>query len=107
MNINEIKQVMVIGAGTMGHSIAQVYAQSGFDVDLVDLKQEMLNIALNKIKFNLNLLADYQRVSSDEIPSIVNRINPLTDLETAAKRADYVVEAVSENKDIKRGVYSQ
>jgi len=107
LNINEIKYVMVIGAGTMGHSIAQVYAQSGFDVDLIDLKQEMLNIALNKIKFNLNLLADYQRVSSAEIPSIVNRINPSTDIETAAKRADYVVEAVSENKDIKRGVYSQ
>jgi 3-hydroxyacyl-CoA dehydrogenase len=67
----------------------------------------MLNIALNKIEFNLNLLANYQRISSDEIPSIVNRINPSTDLETVAKRADYVVEAVSENKDIKRGVYSQ
>jgi 3-hydroxybutyryl-CoA dehydrogenase len=107
MNINEIKHVMVIGAGTMGHSIAQVYAQSGFEVDFIDLKQEVLDIAIKKIKFNLNLLADYQRVSSDEIPSIVNRINPSTDLETAAKRAEYVVEAVSENRDIKRGVYSQ
>ena len=107
MNVNEINQVMVIGAGTMGHSIAQVYAQSGFDVDLVDLKQEVLNIAIKKIKFNLNLLAEYQRVSFDDIPSIVNHINPLTDLETAAKRAEYVVEAVSENRDIKRAVYSQ
>jgi len=107
MNINEIKHVMVVGAGTMGHSIAQVYAQSGYDVDLVDLKQELLNNAKNKIKFNLNLLAEYQRVPSEEIPSIINRINFSTDLETIAKRADYVVEAVSENRNIKREVYSQ
>ena len=107
MNINDIKHVMVVGAGTMGHSIAQVYAQSGYDVDLVDLKQELLDKAKNKIKFNLNLLAEYQRVPSEEIPSIINRINLSTDLESIAKRADYLVEAVSENRNIKREVYSQ
>ncbi|MFW9937709.1 MAG: 3-hydroxyacyl-CoA dehydrogenase family protein, partial [Candidatus Thorarchaeota archaeon] len=107
MNINDIKHVMVVGAGTMGHSIAQVYAQSGYDVDLVDLKQELLDKAENKIKFNLNLLAEYQRIPSEEIPSIINRINLSTDLETIAKRADYVVEAVNENRNIKREVYSQ
>ena len=84
MNINEIKQVMVVGAGTMGHSIAQVYAQSGLDVDLVDLKQDLLNNALNKIKLNLNLLADYQRVPSDEIDSIISRIHPSTNLRVSA-----------------------
>ncbi len=51
LNVNEIQQVLVIGAGTMGHSIAQVYAQSGIKVDLVDLKQEILNSAIKKIKF--------------------------------------------------------
>ncbi|NHJ22170.1 MAG: 3-hydroxyacyl-CoA dehydrogenase family protein [Candidatus Lokiarchaeota archaeon] len=107
MNINDIKHVMVVGAGTMGHSIAQVYAQSGYDVDLVDLKQELLDKAKNKIKFNLSLLAEYQRVPSKEIPSIINRINLSTDLEIIAKKADYVVEAVSEDRNIKREVYSQ
>jgi 3-hydroxybutyryl-CoA dehydrogenase len=107
MNINDIKHVMVVGAGTMGHSIAQVYAQSGYDVDLVDLKQALLDKAKDKIKFNLYLLAEYQRVPSEEIPSIINRINLSTDLETIAKRADYVVEAVNENRHIKREVYSQ
>ena len=48
MNINDIKHVMVVGAGTMGHSIAQVYAQSGYDVDLVDLKQELHDKAKNQ-----------------------------------------------------------
>jgi 3-hydroxybutyryl-CoA dehydrogenase len=107
MNINDIKHVMVVGAGTMGHSIAQVYAQSGYYVDLVDLKQELLDKAKNKIRFNLNLLAEYQRVPSEDIPSIINRINLSIDLETMAKRADYVVEAVSENRNIKRKVYSR
>ena len=50
MNINDIKHVMVVGAGTMGHSIAQVYAQSGYSVDLVDLKQEILDKAKDKMR---------------------------------------------------------
>ncbi len=107
LNLSEIKRVLVVGAGTMGHSIAQVYAQSGIEVDLVDLKQEILDSAIKKIKLNLNLLAEYERVPRDEIPAIINRINPLTNLETAAKRANLIVEAVSENREIKRKVYSQ
>ena len=107
LNLSEIKRVLVVGAGTMGHSIAQVYAQSGIEVDLVDLRQEILDSAIKKIKLNLNLLAEYGRVPQDEIPAIINRINTLTNLETAAKRADLIVEAVSENREIKRKVYSQ
>ncbi len=107
LNLNEIKQVLIVGAGTMGHSIAQVYAQSGIEVDLVDLKREILDSALKKIELNLNLLAKYNRVSTDEISSILDRINTSTNLEVAARRADLVVEAVSENREIKRKVYSK
>ncbi|MFX0069807.1 MAG: 3-hydroxyacyl-CoA dehydrogenase family protein [Candidatus Hermodarchaeota archaeon] len=107
MNLNEIKQVMVVGAGTMGHSIAQVYAQSGIEVDLVDLNQGLLDIALKKINLNLNLLAEYKRVSEDDIPEILNRINVSTNLEEAAKKADLVAEVVNEDRNIKRKLYSQ
>ncbi|MFX0189048.1 MAG: 3-hydroxyacyl-CoA dehydrogenase family protein [Candidatus Hodarchaeota archaeon] len=107
MKLNDIKRVLVVGAGTMGHSIAQVYAQSGIEVDLVDLKQEILNSAINKIKLNLDLLAEYERVPHNEIPAIINRINPSTNLETTARRANLIVEAVSESREIKRKVYSQ
>jgi len=107
MELNDIKRVMVVGAGTMGHSIAQVYAQSGFRVDLVDLKQEILEKAKERIQSNLILLADYNRVTKEEIPTIIERINLSTDLKSASKKADYVVEAVSENREIKREVYSQ
>ncbi|TFG15876.1 MAG: 3-hydroxyacyl-CoA dehydrogenase family protein [Promethearchaeota archaeon] len=107
MELKDIKRVMVVGAGTMGHSIAQVYAQSGFRVDLVDLKQEILEKAKERIKLNLMLLADYNRVTKDEISNIIERINLSTDLKFASKKADYVVEAVSENRNIKNALYSQ
>ena len=54
-NINEIKQIMVLGAGTMGHAIAQVYAQAEFNVYLVDMKEDVLNSALERINSNLKL----------------------------------------------------
>ena len=98
LDVNEIQRVMVIGAGTMGHSIAQVNAQSGIEVDLVDLQQEILNSAIKKIKLNLNLLAEYKRIPTDDIPTIMNRIKPSTNLEAAAKKANLVVEAVSEDR---------
>ena len=107
LDVNEIQRVMVIGAGTMGHSIAQVYAQSGIEVDLVDLQQEILKSAIKKIKLNLNLLAEYKRIPTDDIPTIINRIRPSTNLEEAAKKANLVVEAVSEDRSIKRKVYAR
>jgi 3-hydroxybutyryl-CoA dehydrogenase len=107
MEPNEIEQIMVVGAGTMGHSIAQVYAQSGISVDLVDLNQEILNSATNKIKLNLKLLAEFEHIDYDEIPTIIERINPSTNFEMAAKRASLVIEAVNEDREIKRKIYSQ
>jgi len=50
MELDKIKRILVVGAGTMGHAIAQVYATAGFEVDLVDLNQEVLDNAMNKIK---------------------------------------------------------
>lgn len=107
MKLEDIERVMVVGAGTMGHSIAQVYAQSGFRVDLIDLKLEILEKAKERIKSNLMLLASYNRVNNEEIPAIIKRINLSTDLELVSQKADFVVEAVSENRNIKKALYSQ
>ncbi len=104
--IEGIKQVLVIGAGTMGHAIAQVYAQSGFKVDLVDLKPESLEQALEKIKMNLNLLLKYNKIERNEIEETLNRMTFTTDLEPSAKSANIVVEVVNEDKDVKRAVYN-
>jgi len=107
MELDKIKRILVVGAGTMGHAIAQVYATAGFEVDLVDLNQEVLNNAMNKIKTNLSLLVEYKHVKSGEISNILNRIHPSTDLKAAAQNCDLVLEAVSEDRNVKRDVFSQ
>ncbi|MBA7518028.1 3-hydroxybutyryl-CoA dehydrogenase [subsurface metagenome] len=107
MELDKIKRILVVGAGTMGHAIAQVYATAGFEVDLVDLNQEVLANAMNKIKSNLSLLVEYKHVKSGEISNILNRIHPSTDLKVAAQNCDLVLEAVSEDRNVKREVFSQ
>ncbi len=107
MELDKIKRILVVGAGTMGHAIAQVYATAGFEVDLVDLNQEVLDNAMNKIKSNLSLLVEYKHVKSGEISNILNRIHPSIDLKVAAQNCDLVLEAVSEDRNVKREVFSQ
>ena len=107
MELDKIKRILVVGAGTMGHAIAQVYATAGFEVDLVDLNQEVLDNAMNKIESNLSLLVEYKHVKSGEISNILNRIHPSTDLKVAAQNCDLVLEAVSEDRNVKREVFSQ
>ncbi len=103
----EIKKILVVGAGTMGHSIAQVYATAGIEVNLVDLNQDILNRAMNLIKSNLNVLAEFEWVNKNEISNILNRIKPSNDLKEATIGVDLVVEAVSEVPDLKEKVFSQ
>jgi 3-hydroxybutyryl-CoA dehydrogenase len=105
MNLNEIEHVVVVGAGTMGHAIAQVYAHHGFLVDLVDKNPSILKRARKLINSNLCLLADLKKISSKEIASILNRINLTTELKTYAQRADLVVEAVNEVANIKKDLF--
>ncbi len=107
MNLNEIKYVLVVGAGTMGHAIAQVYAQHGFMVDLVDKNLNTLERASMLINSNLNLLAELEKISSNEIPTILNRINLESDLKPCAQRADLVVEAVNEVANIKKELFME
>ncbi|TFF99683.1 MAG: 3-hydroxyacyl-CoA dehydrogenase family protein [Promethearchaeota archaeon] len=107
MNLNDIKHVMVVGAGTMGHSIAQVYGTAGYEVDLVDLSQETLDHAIKLIRSNLETLAEFNRVSIENIPSIIKRINTTTNLGDVAPKADLVIEAVYEDLKIKGEIFSQ
>lgn len=107
MNLNDIKNVLIIGAGTMGHSIAQVYAQNGFNVSLVDIDEEILAHAIELIDMNLNILADFDRIKRNEIETIKNRINISTDLKKNAEIADVVVEAIKEEPNTKLEVFEK
>lgn len=107
MKVNKIKRILIVGAGTMGHSIAQIYAQAGYDVDLVDLNNEVLTNAIRLVESNLNILAEFKRVDGKEIPGILNRIHLTTNLIAAAENADFVTEVVSEVPEVKRNVFLQ
>ena len=107
MELEEIENICVIGAGTMGHSISQVYAQAGFEVNLVDLSQDVLKHAKNLIKSNLNTLAEFNKVAVNDIPTILDRIHTSVDLPSASKNANLVIEAVSEIPELKEKIFSQ
>jgi 3-hydroxybutyryl-CoA dehydrogenase len=96
-----IKRVLVVGAGTMGHSLAMVFAQGGYEVDLVDVNRELLTKALSLIRSNLETLSKMKMITSYSIPKTLKRIHPSTSLDVAAK-ADFVIEAISENPRAKR-----
>jgi 3-hydroxybutyryl-CoA dehydrogenase len=107
MDPKNVKRVAVIGAGVMGHSIAQVFAQAGIPVHLVDLKNDLLARALKLVKSNLQTLADYGRVSPQAIPTILDRIQPTTNLASTVKEVDFVLEAVAEIPEVKKKVFAQ
>ncbi len=99
-----VQRVLVVGAGTMGHSIGQVFAQGGYEIDLVDIDQEVLSKALKLIRSNLETLRDAKMIRASSIPNIMDRIHPTTSLEVA-READLVVEAISENRKAKRDLF--
>jgi 3-hydroxybutyryl-CoA dehydrogenase len=107
MNPEKVKRVAVIGAGTMGHSIAQVFAASGIEVNLADVKPEVLDHAFRLMKGNLKTLAGYGKVKEKDIPSILGRIHATTDIMAAARGTDFVLEAVVEIPEVKKKVFKQ
>ena len=92
---------MVVGSGTMGHSIAQTYAQAGYEIDLIDLDKNKLDHALEMMKSNLETLADFDRIDKNSISLILERIHPNTNIESVAGNADLIIEAVNEQRDLK------
>ena len=101
-----VKTLGVIGAGQMGGGIAQVAATSGLSVILQDISKEFVERGLAAIAKNLRRSVDKGKMSSDEEKAILGRIAAVTDL-TAMRSADFVVEAASENEEIKFKIFSQ
>jgi len=106
MEAPNVKKVLVVGAGVMGHGIAQVYAQAGLETNLVDLNEKILNRAMNLIRSNLETLAEFGRVQAAEIPAVLDRIHPSTDLAAGAQDVDLAVETVNEVAEVKKKVFA-
>ena len=102
-----MKNITVIGAGTMGNGIAHIFAQSGFNVSLVDVSQASLDRGLETITKNLDRMVAKERITEGEKNKTLDRINVYTDLAEGAKNADLAVEAATENKDLKLKIFAQ
>jgi 3-hydroxybutyryl-CoA dehydrogenase len=102
-----MKNIAVIGSGTMGNGIAHTFAQNGFDVALVDINQEALNRAIKTITSNLDRQVNKGAISEQLKTETLSRIIPFTDLKTAVANADLVIEAATENSEIKLNLFKQ
>src|SRR4051794_33231467 len=100
-----IKTVGVIGAGTMGNGIAQVFAQSGFSVVLVDVAPAMLDRAKTTIEKSCTKLVEKGKLTAADRDAALGRLATATSIDQLAA-ADYVVEAIVENAGAKRGLFT-
>lgn len=102
-----MKHIAVIGAGTMGHALAQVFAQGGYRVFLHDLSEDRLNRAKQLIASNLDTLSNAGLFDVNQKETLVNeRISYTTDLSEAAGTAHLVIEAVFEKQEVKKKLFS-
>lgn len=102
-----IENIAVIGAGTMGHGIAQVAAQSGFDVTLVDVSEDVVARGIAAVRSNLKKGVERGKVTQAEAERTLARLRPSVDVEEAAREADLVVEAIVEKLDAKRQLFER
>ena len=102
-----IKNITVIGSGTMGNGIAHVCAQFGYEVSLVDISQTALDKALQTITKNLDRQIQKGTLSEDEKNQTLQRLKTFTVLKDAVINADLVIEAASENFNIKEKIFKE
>jgi len=105
MDVKHIRNISVIGAGLMGHGIAQIFATRGYNVTMQDINNEALSKALQNIRFNLNLMVERGIGHREEIEPSIQRIKTTLDLEEAVSKAKFVIEAVSEKLELKQKIF--
>ena len=106
----EVRTIAMIGAGVMGHGIAQVLATAGYDVRLYDLHAEALTAALERIdrgRYGLRNAVQRGKLPEEQVEAILARISPTTDLAAACANVDLVVEAVPEDLGLKVRTFRQ
>jgi 3-hydroxybutyryl-CoA dehydrogenase len=101
----EIKKAAVLGAGTMGNGIAQVLAQAGIQVSMVDVDKKYLDKGLESIKKSLGMMTEKNKITQAEADSVLSRIIITTVLKEAASEADYVIEAITEDLAMKQDAF--
>jgi len=101
----KIQNVAVIGAGTMGNGIAHVFALNGFNVQLVDIKEEFIERGLANISKNLDRQIKKEIISENDKKQILDRIKKVVNFEGIDPNTDFIIEAIIENKDAKLNLF--
>jgi 3-hydroxybutyryl-CoA dehydrogenase len=102
----EIKRVFIQGAGTMGNGIAQVSAQAGYDVIMMDLSTDLVQKGMSAVDKSLQRMVEKGKMKAEEKSTILSRIRPVTDIKEA-KGADLAIEAVFEDLEAKKNVFKE
>lgn len=102
-----MKNIAVIGSGTMGNGIAHTFAQKGFKVHLIDINENSLTKGLETITKNLDRMLAKEQISDSDKEDTLNNITTFTDISEGVKSADLVVEAATENLELKLNIFKQ
>lgn len=102
-----VRTVAVVGAGTMGHALAQLFAQGGYKVWLNDLEEARLVTAMRMIASNLTTQVESGILRDEEPAAILRRVRPTVDLQEAGHTADLVLETITEDVEAKRALFAE
>ncbi len=105
MKVEDIKKIAVMGAGDMGHGIAEVALLAGYKVALRDIEQRFVDKGLSRIKESLDKLTEKQKITEDNKKAMLANIKTFVDIAESVKDADFVIEAVPEIMDLKKQVF--
>ena len=102
-----MKNIAVIGAGTMGNGIAHLFAQHGFKVNMIDISKDALDKGLITIEKNMDRQVSREKISEDQKTQALKNISPTNNLENGLKEVDLVIEAASENLEVKLALFKK
>ena len=102
-----MQRIAVLGAGEMGHGISELAALRGFAVSMRDIKQEYLDRGMERVRWSLDKLVERKQVTREQANEAMANIHPTLDLREACRDADFVIEAVFEDMDLKRHVFKE
>jgi 3-hydroxybutyryl-CoA dehydrogenase len=105
VRLEDIRNIGVIGAGTMGHGIALTYALGGYNVTMMDIREAALNKAIHHIGNDLQTFVDNSVIYQNEVEKTLLRIRTTNKIDEVAKEADFITETIVEDAEAKRRVF--
>jgi len=105
VDINDVKKIAVLGAGTMGSGLAQVFAMAGFKVQAYDISRKSLETSQTVIKTSLDTFVELGMMPADRVEEVLANIDTTLSLEQAAGDAQLIIEAIIEKRDAKKEIY--